>query len=53
MNSPYDNFKENEREKYNALHALYQTLKHGESDLKYTISKEMSKIDGKSMWCRF
>ena len=44
MNSPYDNYKSDEREKYNALHALYQTLKYGESDLKYIIKKEMSKI---------
>ena len=50
--SPYDNYKDSERDKYNALHALYQTLKNTQNELKYTISKEMSKIDGKCMWTR-
>lgn len=50
--SPYDNYKGNEREKYNALHALYQTIKYGDPDFAIRISNEMSKIDGKNPYCR-
>ena len=52
--SPYDKIQFNEREKYNRLHALYQIIKNDySSDLRYIISREMSKIDGKDVYGRF
>lgn len=52
MSTPFDRLQDNQRDKYNALHALYQTIKYGDPDFAIRISNEMSKIDGKNPYSR-